>query len=115
MEFGRDLAWLAGTWVGTGYQPTESVRTFSIKVVINAAKDIYQSQYSSIPCNGKWSLLSSDGCQARFHETISAGDCRPGTVIVTQLIFAGTMSRYITWTRYLENGTLDAWATLKKN
>ncbi|MEW6364171.1 MAG: hypothetical protein AB1714_05985 [Acidobacteriota bacterium] len=110
-----DLAWLDGTWSGIGYQPAGTVQAFSIKAVLNTQKGTYQARYTSFPCTGSWSILSSDGCQVKFRETIESGSCDSGTVIVTQLILIGHPSRYITWTLYTADGALRAWATLKRN
>ncbi|MEW6364950.1 MAG: hypothetical protein AB1714_09955 [Acidobacteriota bacterium] len=114
-EANAELAWLDGTWIGTGCQRTGTAKAFSIKAVLNTKKGTYKAQYSSLPCTGSWSILASDGCQVKFSETIESGDCDPGTVIVTQLVLIGNQSRYITWTLYAADGTLKAWATLKRS
>ncbi|MEW6365069.1 MAG: FG-GAP-like repeat-containing protein, partial [Acidobacteriota bacterium] len=110
----NDLAWLNGTWTGTVYQPSGSVQSCTLRLVASAAKNLYKVQYLSVSRRVVWTLVSGDDCQAMFLERTTSGLPSLATVLVTKIRPSQTGSWYITWSRYLEDGSLDAWSALKK-
>ncbi len=110
----NELTWLNGSWSGTVYQPKGGTQFFPVTFTVDAPKGIYKIQYPTIPFKAVLSLTSADDCQAMFIETATSGHAAPGTVAITKIIWTQTNSKYITWTRYLDSGALDAWATLKR-
>jgi len=113
-EINADLAWLDGTWTGTVYQPSGSVQSYTLRLVASAAKNLYKVQYLSVSRRVVWTLLSGDDCQATFLERTTSGLPSLATIAVTRMRPSQTGSWYLTWSRYLEDGSLDAWSALKR-
>ncbi|MEW6364240.1 MAG: FG-GAP-like repeat-containing protein, partial [Acidobacteriota bacterium] len=110
----KDLAWLTGAWTGTVYQPGGSIESYPLKRVASATKNTYQVQYFNISRKVTWTLLSGNDCQAIFLEKPTSGPPNLATIVVTRVRPSQTGPSYLTWSRYLEEGSLDASAALKK-
>jgi len=69
----NDSNWLNGTWEGRGYQ-SNTKTTWTIKLTVQ--NGLYQIDYPSIPCGGRWTLVQNNSTQARFQERITQGTTR---------------------------------------
>lgn len=93
------LSWLDGRWRGVGFDVQEE-KSWSIQLEANSRKKRYDVEYPSEKCSGRWQLLESDACKARFAETIDSdrrNNCVNGILIITRLD-----ARTITYTWYKE-------------
>lgn len=82
---GRRIAWLGGTWEGTGYQ-IDTNTTWTMRLTARGGK--YLIEYPSLNCGGKWRRLSINSRVAAFRERIEVGrgECvDEGRVVIQRL------------------------------
>jgi hypothetical protein len=65
-----ELAWMQGTWQGTGYQ-SGTKSSWAMRLVVTASS--YSIQYPSLSCGGYWSLNQTGSGTASFTEHITSG------------------------------------------
>jgi hypothetical protein len=62
------LEWMNGEWEGRGYQSNTGTN-WSLRLAVHNGS--YSIEYPSIPCAGRWVLISKSGEGARFTEQIT--------------------------------------------
>lgn len=105
--------WLDGNWEGIGLQVSPNPHTWTINLDINSSEDIYEIEYPSLSCGGKWVPEEITGSRAVFVEYIEKGMFRcvhKGKVVVTYVD-----DRHISFSYFHPyDGRLDSHSTLEK-
>jgi hypothetical protein len=100
--------WLAGTWLGRGYQ----ARGSSWSIEANATNGAFTIAYPSLNCAGRWDLVQSDTSLAVFNEVITTGTSNcivNGRIVITRID-----KNHVTFSYWRTTGELDSWSTLTK-
>lgn len=86
------VAWLNGTWEGTGYQMDDG-STWTIRLKVSQGK--YLIEYPSLKCGGQWRPLRLTSWVGEFRERIGFGleDCVNGGRVIIQRL-NGTQVSY---------------------
>lgn len=111
-DLGKELKWLEGEWLGTGYQlDAYSNSTWPIELNINLDKKTCQINYPTLDCSGKWQLVNGNYHSATFMEKITEGKtkCYSGGKLVLTLVDENHLSYSFF---YPDSGKLGASSTL---
>ena len=101
----KSSQWLNGIWEGRGFQ-SNTKTTWTIKLTIQ--NGMYQIQYPSIPCGGRWTLINNNDTTARFQERITEGTSR---CVITSNVAVVKMDDSHLSCRYSPTGTRTVIAT----
>ncbi|WP_103068050.1 hypothetical protein [Aquimarina sediminis] len=106
--------WINGQWVGVGYQ-LDSVEsdTWSIDLEIDMENELFNIEYPSLECSGRWELIEYSDERAIFDELIldNTSICiERGIVILTKVD-----ENHISFSYYtLDEEEVLAYSTLKR-
>jgi hypothetical protein len=106
----QDEDWLNGTWIGLGYQ-INTKSTWQIKLDASVGSNLFEIEYPSLQCKGKWKLIDLSYHKAIFMEEITSGQCvTSSSVVITRI-----NEQHITYSCFSsQNNVLSAYATLIK-
>lgn len=110
----KELNWLAGEWVGQGFQ-TDAISnaTWEINLNVDMEKRKCKIKYPTLNCGGEWQLIKGNHYSATFKEVIIDGKdkCYNGG----QLVITKVNENHLSYSFfYPDNGELGAFSTLIK-
>ena len=109
----RSYTWMNGSWEGIGLQISPNPHTWTISLSANISENVYEIEYPSLSCGGKWVPEEITNSRAVFVEYIEKGILRcvhKGKVVITYVDDQHISFSYF----HPYDGRLDSHSTLEK-